>query len=175
MNPKEWENPTDARKQRQSHFLEILRENIAESEACTQAQITADTVSRWKHDDPDFMAEYERATDNRMRNLEEGMWSALDWMLQPERYSQLVRYPSLLQFALRGGMPHKYAERLVGQFNTGKQDELRNLVGLDGTVPEPGKVDLPKLGPQDKSTPSTAEWLQKLENSLLGESDRISE
>jgi len=162
MNPQEWENPQDARRQRQSLFLEILRSCISEHEACVRSQISQDTVSRWKREDPDFLSEYERCIDPRMKNMEEGMWAAIEHMLSPERYAQLFRYPSLLQFALRGGLPHKYAERLVGQNSSGKQEELRNLVGLDSAVPDPTAVNLPKLGPATKSPAATAEWLEKL-------------
>lgn len=160
------ETPASAVKaslQNQTHYLEVLETCISESEASQITGIGRDTVRRWRKDNPDFMSDYERLHPSRMRNLEEGMWAALEWGLRPENYAVLFRYPSLLQFALRGGLPEKYADRTMPGHVVGQTD-LKAVLGMDTTMPQTvGR--LPELGPP--KTEETADWLKDLEETFI--------
>jgi len=67
---------------------------------------------KWLREDVrGFSARYEEANRDRLHNLESRMFDVLQWASDPDRYDKLLRYPTLLMFALKGGFPEKYGEK----------------------------------------------------------------
>lgn len=125
--------PTELQKQvrslsvrdRQDAYLDVLAESITDVEACAAAGVSRRTVYRWVAEDTEGFNERLLAIEPlRGKNLESLMFTVLHWATAvEERYEKMLRYPSLLQFALRGLMPEKYGYKLGGG-----QDEARRVL-----------------------------------------------
>ena len=149
--------PGETKLDRQNRYIETLEYCISDLDALHAAGIKRRTLDLWLKED-EFSQRYREATYTRANNLEEGMLDVLNWAIQPDRYSQILRYPSLLMFALRGLKPEKFAERTLlaaGQ----AQDDLKKLLSMDDTVPEASKVSLPGKPPEKGRE---GDWLDSL-------------
>lgn len=120
----------EARADRQNRFLIAIRDSISCSEACKAAGVARSTIYKWIREDTDgFAARYEEANQDRVRNAEALMYEVLQWAHTPERFEKILRYPTLLMFALKGNMPEKYGERTTLGQETARQlvDELMKM------------------------------------------------
>ena len=138
--------PGETKQDRQDRYIETLQYSISDKDALDAANIKRRTLEEWLKE-PEFNQRHREATYTRGNTLEEGMLHVRDWAVQPDRYSQILRYPQLLMFALRGLKPEKYAERTLlaaGQ----AQDDLKKLLSMDDTPAETNTVSLPVKGPE---------------------------
>ena len=145
--------------ERQQKYVEALEHSITDVEALKAAGIVRRTLERWMKE-PEFVLKYRDAVQARGNNLEEGMFAVLEWGIQPDRYQQILRYHSLLMFALRGLKPEKYAERTLLAYGQA-QDDLKSLLNMDDTPAEKKNTttSVPAKGPKKGEE---GDWLEKL-------------
>ena len=115
---------------RQTRFLIAFRNSITDTEACAAAGISRESLYRWIREDVNgFTAKHAEADRDRAHNAEATMYDVLAWANTPERYEKLLRYPTLLMFALKGQFPEKYGDRTTLGQETARQllDELMKM------------------------------------------------
>ena len=160
MSGRSNQTTTEAKLGRQQQYLEALEHSISDVEALREVGITRRTLDYWMKE-PEFLLKYRDSTQTRGNNLEEGMFAVLEWGIQPDRYQQILRYPSLLMFALRGLKPEKYAERTLLAYGQA-QDDLKSLLNMDDTPAEKkntSSTSIPAKGPKKGEE---GDWLEKL-------------
>lgn len=110
---------------------------------CDATKIKQATVASWrKRDTNGFRAKFTAANERRLDELEERMFAVIDWATQPDNFKDLLRYPTLLMFALKAGRP-MYRDSV--QVATGAADLISAITKLndtDGTeLPETSNLD----------------------------------
>jgi len=95
---------------KQDAFLASLIKTGSVKQSLESADVKHATFAMWKFRDTHgfkerFARSLEIRNDARLEALEEQMFAALEWVSLPENYDKLIRYPTLLMFALKAGRP----------------------------------------------------------------------
>ncbi len=147
-------------KQNQEKFLAAFENSISAKQASRESGINYQTMMNWKTKDQDgFRARYVASNERRLDNLEENMFDVIGWATQEENYARVLRYPTLLMFALKAGRP-QYRDSV--QVATGAADLISAITKLnDGDKQE----DTSNVTPTHE-IPITKSQVQKLEGSI---------
>ena len=114
--------------QNQNKFLDAFCNSLNITRAANEVGIGVSTVGSWRRTDAyGFRARFNQANESRLDNLEEGMFSVVGWALKEENFAQVLRYPTLLMFALKAGRP-QYRDSV--QAATGAADLVSALAKL---------------------------------------------
>ena len=115
---------------RQTRFLIAFRNSITDTAACKAAGISRESLYRWIREDVNgFAARHAEADRDRAHNLEATMYDVLSWASTEAGFEKLLRYPTLLMFALKGSFPERYGDRTTLGAETARQliDELMKM------------------------------------------------
>lgn len=128
-------------KARQDKFIEEFESSVNITAAAKVCGIGLTTITTWRNKDVEgFRARFNQANESRLDNLEERMFSVIEWATKEENFAQALRYPTLLMFALKAGRP-QYRDSV--QAATGAADlvsALAKISDADGSNAAPNAL-----------------------------------